>query len=119
MFRHELQTGWLIFAPGWNSTVIGLPELPDPCTDNVEVIVPQTPTVVPGAIALPTPQFDAVLKNVTPFAFAQLLPSPVPAADCATYTPAPPPTGHADVEALTDATPDTFPAPSTAATPSV
>src|SRR6266566_263079 len=63
----QLQTGWLNFAPASKYTVIGLPLVPEPCTVNVDVIVPHNPTTAPGAIGLPEPQFEAVLKNVAAF----------------------------------------------------
>jgi hypothetical protein len=87
----------------------------------VEVIVPQTLTVVPGAIGFPTPQLDAVLKNETAFELAQLLPSPEPVAFCEMYRFGPDGAGeeHPEVEAAVVAVPETLPAASTAATPSV
>ena len=118
MLKHGPQTGWLSFAPEVQETVIGFPAVPDPCAVKLDVIVPHSPTVTPGAIGLPEPQFEAVLKNVAGRAFAQLLPSPVPAEACATKT-VTPPVEQAAVWALLVATVETFPAASTAATPSV
>jgi hypothetical protein len=92
--------------------VIGDPAAPDPCTVSFVEIVPHNPTVTPGAIGFPTPQFAAVLKNETGRAFAQLDPSPEPACTCATYvvvattTPPPPPPEQAAVVTPTDANPD-------------
>ena len=81
-----------------------LPLVPDPCTVRDDVIVPHRPTVFPGLIGAPDPQLDAVLKNVAGFALPQLLPSPDPAAVCATKTVAPPleqatvtPVSHASI----------------------
>src|SRR5262245_19340419 len=80
MVRQASHNARLILDPVVNRIVIGLPDDPEPCAVSGDVIVPHSPTTVPGPIALPAPQFDAVLKNETALAFAQLLPSPVPAA---------------------------------------
>ena len=44
--------------------MIGLPDVPDPCTPSWLVIVPHRSTVVPGAIGFPGPQFAGSLNQV-------------------------------------------------------
>ncbi len=94
--------------------------VPEPCAVSVEADRAAQTNHLPGAIGFPAPQFEAVLKNVAGFAFAQLLPLPEPVA-CLRDVDIPEqvPAEQAAVGALIVAMPDTLPAASTAATPSV